>query len=185
MQIIMEEKDLNYFRVKTECTVELSDGALAKKKIEELILATSYTEAEMLVNEIISSLNRTQFGSVNYEIIKTKISDVLFNDTLVQEQTVKGFYCNYFEEDENTGVGLYMVKVMFLTLDERTGKEKKTIEDFYVPALSNADANDKINTHLKKTMSDFVIRDTKFDKAEAIYWPLDVHKRKVENFELS
>lgn len=55
MQIIMEEKDLNYFRVKTECTVELSDGALAKKKIEELILATSYTEAEMLVNEIISS----------------------------------------------------------------------------------------------------------------------------------
>ena len=183
--IIMEEKDLNYFRVKTECTVELSDGALAKKKIEELILATSYTEAEMLVNEIISSLNRTQFGSVNYEIIKTKISDVLFNDTLVQEQTVKGFYCNYFEEDENTGVGLYMVKVMFLTLDERTGKEKKTIEDFYVPALSNADANDKINTHLKKTMSDFVIRDTKFDKAEAIYWPLDVHKRKVENFELS
>lgn len=181
----MEEKELSYFRVKTECTVELPDGALAKKKIEELILATSYTEAEMLVNEIISSLNRTQFGSVNYEIIKTKISDVLFNDILVQEQTIKDFCCNYFEEDENSGVGLYMVKVMFLTLDERTGKEKKTVEDFYVPALSNADANDKINKHLSKTMSDFVIRDAKFDKTEAIYWPLDVHNKKVENFKLS
>lgn len=181
----MEEKELSYFRVKTECTVELPDHALGKKKIEELILATSYTEAEALVHEIISSLNRTQFGSVNYEIIKTKISDVLFNDTLAQKQTVKDFCCNYFEEDENTGVGLYMVKVMFLTIDERNGKEKKTIEDFYVPALSNADANEKINAHLRKTMSDFVIRDTKFDKAEAIYWPLDVHKNKVDNYMLN
>lgn len=181
----MEEKALSYFRVKTECTVELPNGALAKKKIEELILATSYTETEMLVNEIISSLNRTKFGSVNYEIIKTKISDVLFNDTLAQEESVKDFCCNFFEEDESTGVGLYMVKVMFLTIDEKSGKEKKTVEDYYVPALSNADATEKINKHLGKTMSDFVIRDTKFDKAEAIYWPLDVHKNKVENFALS
>lgn len=181
----MEEKERSYFRVKTECTVELPNGALGKKKIEELILATSYTEAEMLVHEIISSLNRTQFGSVHYEIIKTKISDVLFNDTLAQKQTIKDFYCNFFEEDETSGVGLYMVKVMFLTLDEKSGKEKKTIEDFYVPALSNADANEKINKHLGKTMSDFVIRDTKFDKTEAIYWTLDVHKSKVENFSLS
>lgn len=185
IQNIMEEKERSYFRVKTECTVELPNGALGKKKIEELILATSYTEAEMLVHEIISSLNRTQFGSVHYEIIKTKISNVLFNDTLAQEQTVKDFCCNFFEEDETSGVGLYMVKVMFLTLDEKSGKEKKTIEDFYVPALSNADANEKINKHLGKTMSDFVIRDTKFDKTEAIYWPLDVHKSKVENFSLS
>ena len=181
----MEEKERSYFRIKTECTVELPNGALAKKKIEELVLATSYTEAEMLVNEIISSLNRTQFGSVHYEIIKTKISDVLFNDTFAQEQTVKDFCCNFFEEDETSGVGLYMVKVMFLTIDEKNGKEKKIIEDFYVPALSNADAHEKINKHLGKTMSDFVIRDIKFDKTEAIYWPLDVHKNKVENFTLS
>ena len=32
----MEEKELNYFRVKTECIVELPNGALGKKKIEEL-----------------------------------------------------------------------------------------------------------------------------------------------------
>ena len=183
----MEDKDLSYFRVKTECTVELQNGSLAKKKIEELVLATNYTEAEAIVNGIISSLNRTQFGSVNYEITKTKISDVLFNEILVQEDNVNGFCCNYFEEDETTGVGLYMVKVMFIYLDEKSGKEKKTVEDFYVPALSNADANAKIMQHLNKnqTMSDFVIRDAKFDKAEAIYWPLDVHNRKVDNFNLN
>lgn len=181
----MEGKELSYFRVKTECVVELSNGALAKKKIEELILATNYTEAETVVESIISSLNRAQFGSVSYEIIKTKISDVLFNDILAQEENINGFCCNYFEEDETSGVGLYTVKVMFITLDEKSGKEKKTIEDFYVPALSNADANEKITQHLKQTMCDFVIRDAKFDKAEAIYWPLDVHKRKVENFKFN
>lgn len=185
IQIIMEEKELSYFRVKTECTVELPTGVLGKKKIEELILATSYTEAEMLVNEIISSLNRTQFGSVSYEIIKTKISDVLFNEILQQEETVKNFCCNFFEEDESTGVGLYNVKVMFITIDEKTAKEKKSTEDYYVPASSNADATNRIYQHLKKTMSDFVIRDTKFDKTEAIYWPLDVHKNKVAAFDLN
>lgn len=78
-----------------------SKRCFGQKKIEELILATSYTEAEMLVHEIISSLNRTQFGSVHYEIIKTKISDVLFNDTLAQEQTVKDFYCNFLKRTKH------------------------------------------------------------------------------------
>ncbi len=181
----MEEKECSYFRIKTECTVELPNGALAKKKIEELVLATNYTEAETLVHEIIASLNRTQFGSVNYEIIKTKIGDVRFNDVLTQEETIKGFVCNYFSEDESTGVGFYTVKVDFFTVDERTAKEKKTTENYYVPALSNADATDRIQRYLKSTMSDFVIRDAKFDKVEAIYWPLDVHKSKVAAFEIN
>lgn len=181
----MEDKQLSYFRIKSESIVENSNGGLEKKKIEELVLATNYTEAETLVHEIIASLNRTQFGSVNYEIIKTKIEDVQFNDVLTQEETIKGFTCNCFSEDESTGVGLYNVKVDFFTVDERTAKEKKSTENFYVPALSNADATNRIQRYLKTNMSDFVIRDAKFDKAEAIYWPLDVHKKKVEAFELT
>jgi hypothetical protein len=180
----MEEKTFSYFRIKTECTVEEPNGSLAKKKIEELVLATSYTEAEMLVHEIISSLNRTQFGSVSYEITKTKISDVLYNEILSQQdELLKGFCCNYFEEEETSGEGLYSVKVIFLTLDERTAKEKQTTEVFYVPARSNADATNRISQYLKSNMQDFVIRDCKFDKAEAIYWPLDEHKRKVSEFD--
>lgn len=181
----MEEKELSYFRIKTECIVELPDGALGKKKIDELVLAANYTDAEALTHEIISSLNRTQFGSVNYEIIKTKIDDIIFNDVLSQEETIKDYVCNYFEEDESSGVGLYVVKVDFFILDEKTAKEKKTTENFFVPALSNADATDRIERFLKKTMSDFVIRDAKFDKTEAIYWPLDVHNRKTKEFELT
>lgn len=181
----MEEKDLSYFRIKTEMLAETPNGALERKKIEELILATSYTEAEVLVHAITQSLNRTQFGHVSYEIIKTKIADVLFNDILTQDEPIQGFMVNCFAEDETSGVGLYSVKVVFITIDEKTAKEKQTTEVFYVPAESNADANRRINEHLKNTMGDYVIRDAKFDKAEAIYWPLDVHKSKVRDFDLN
>lgn len=181
----MEEKELSYFRIKTECVVELPDSSLAKKKIEELVLATNYTEAEALTHALIASLNRTQFGSVSYEIIKTKIEDVQFNDVLAQDEAVGNFACNCFAEDESTGVGLYTVKVDFFTVDERTAKEKKTTENYYVPALSNADATDRIERYLGTSTSDFVIRDAKFDKAEAIYWPLDVQKSKTEAFKFS
>lgn len=181
----MEEKERCYFRLKTECLIEAPDHSLTRKKIEELVYATSYTEVETLAHEITRSLNRTQFGEVSYEIIKTKIPDVLFNDILVHHEKVKGFACDCFEEEETSGVGLYAVKVIFITTDEKTAKEKQTTEMYYTPAESNADATCRINKHLRHTMSDFVIRDAKFDKAEAIYWPLDVHKKKISDFELS
>lgn len=181
----MEEKALSYFRVKTEYTAESDNGALEKRKIEELVFTTNYTEAEALVHQITASLNRTKFSGISYEIVKTKISDVFFNEILAQENSIPGFCCNYFEEDETSGVGLYAVKVMFIAIDEKTAKEKKTTEVFYVPAQSNADATKRVTEYLNKTMSDFVIRDTKFDKAEAIYWPLDVHKDKVRDFDLN
>lgn len=119
----MEEKTQSYFRVKTEFLAETTPGgALERKKIEELVLATCYTEVETLVHEIIDSYNRTQFGSVSYEIIKTKVPDVLFNDILAHSErdSVKGFVCNYFEEEETSGVGLYAVKVIFITIDEKS-----------------------------------------------------------------
>lgn len=183
----MEEKTFSYFRLKTEYNKEQSNGALAKTKAEELVLATSYTEAESVAHSIISTLSRTQFGSVSYEIIKTKIEDVLFNEILAQDESGfgKDFVCNYFEESDNSGVGLYVVKVMFITCDEKTGKEKQSNKDYYVPALSNADATARISSTLDKMMVDYVIRDTKFDKAEAIYWPLNIHNEKVSELNLN
>ena len=54
-------------------------------------------------------------------------SDVLAQDT----DMTAGLICNFFEEDEDTGVGLYCVKVMFIEVDEKTGKEKRSNENIY------------------------------------------------------
>lgn len=176
---------LDFYRIKTEWTRERENGELAKVKTEELVMATSYTEAEKVAYAIAEDQQRTRYGSMNIEIIKTKISDVLFNDILAQDsEAVCGLICNYFEESEESGVGLYNIKAIFFTLDEKSGKTKRSTQTFFVPATSNTDATKRVEAELNRTMSDYVIRDTKFDKAEAIYWPADVHQNKVNASDL-
>lgn len=175
---------LSYFRIKTEYTKEQENGTLQKTKIEELVLATSYTEAEKVAYKLAEIYDRTKFSNINIEIIKTKITDVLYNNILEQdEDQVCGMIGNFFSESENSGTGLYSVKTDFFTVDEKTAKEKKTTETFYTPATSNADANNRIIEHLRDTMSDYVIRDAKFDRAEAIYWPTEVHRNKTQEYD--
>ncbi len=177
--------ELNFFRIKTEWTKECETGELAKVKTEELVMAANYTDAEKVAYAIAEDQSRTRFGSMNIEIIKTKIADVIFNDIFVQdEQTLCGLICNFFEESEESGVGLYMVKVIIFTVDEKTGKTKRSTQTVFVPAKSNADATQRVESYMKDSMLDFVIRDTRFDKAEAIYWPTDVHQKKVRALDL-
>jgi hypothetical protein len=177
---------LGYYRIKTEWTKETSTGALAKVKTEELVLATSYTEAEKVAYGIIEDQSRTQFGSANLEIIKTKISNVLFNRILAQDpKPICGLICNFFEESEESGFGFYTVKVVYFETDEKSGKTKSSNDMFFVPATSNANAIVRVEHRLADSALDFVIRDTKFDKAEAIYWPESVHQDKMKELDLA
>ena len=175
-----KQNGLRYFRIKTEWMAEGENGALGKTKTEELVLATSYTEAEAVAYAIAENQNRTRFGSINIEIVKTKISDVICNEILESGETLmQGLVEQYFEEGEDSGVGLYAVKIIEFILDEVTGVTKRTTETLYVPALSNADTTSRINKLLSKTLSEYVIRDVKFDKAAAIYWPVEVYQSKL------
>ena len=185
MEQIKENAHLDYYRIKTEWVSEGENGILQKTKTEELVLATSYTEAEMVAHSIVETQERQKFGSVNIEIIKTKINDVLINDILAQEtEMTAGLICNYFQESEESGVGLYAVKINNFYIDEKSGKTKRTSETLYTPALGNADTTNRIAEHLKNTMTDYVIRDVKFDKAEAIYLPKDIFQSKIKKADL-
>ena len=177
---------LDFYRIKTEWVKECESGELAKAKTEELVMVTNYTEAEKVAYAIAEDQSRTQFGSMNIEIIKTKINNVIFNDILAQdEKTVCGLICNFFEESEESGVGLYMVKVVIFTTDEKTGKTKRTTQTVFVPATSNADATKRVEKDMNDGMFEFVIRDTRFDKAEAIYWPTEIHQNKTKALDLN
>ncbi|MDR1090954.1 MAG: DUF4494 domain-containing protein [Prevotella sp.] len=176
------ENGFNYFRIKTEWTAERNDGGLAKTKTEELVYASSYTEAEKVAYALAENQCRMQFNSsIHLEIDKTKIDEVLFNSALRTDgDLIAGLVHNYFEEGDDTGVGLYAVKIMYIELDEKTGKEKRSNDTIYTPADSNTGAADYVKRYLRKCETrDFVIRDTKFDKAEAILWSLDTHKEKT------
>ena len=174
---------MDYYRIKTEYTEELDGGALGKRKVEDLVFATSYTEAEKVAYALIEHLSRTQFSdNIDIEIVKTKIGEVLYNNILVPEENlVCGLKHTYFEDEEDSGVGLYAVKVLLSTIDEKTAKQKKTTETIYVPAESNTHAAEMINAYLAVVEGrDFVVRDIKFDKAASITWPVDVYEKKCK-----
>lgn len=177
-KVYMKETS-NYYRIKTEWTKEAADGQLQKTKTEELVYATSYSEAEATAYALIESENREKYSDASIEITKTKITEMLYNETLDHDDTlINGLVCNFFSEDEDSGVGIYSVKVMIPELDEKSGKEKMNSETIFTPASSNTDAAERISKHLKNSMQDFIIRDIKFDKAEAILWPPTVQEQK-------
>ena len=168
-----------FFRIKMEWIREAHDGTLQKAKTEELAYVTTYTEAEKIAYALINDEDRTKYGSVNYEIMKTKIFEMLYNETLEHDDVlVGGLVLNYFTEPESSGVGLYSVKVVSTAIDERSNKEKKETYTIFTPANSNTDAARRVSDHLSKTMTEFIIRDIKFDKAEAILWSPAIQERK-------
>lgn len=164
----------NYYRLKMAWQGESEDGAVNKIKTEELVYASSYTEAEKLAFALIEQEQRDKFSGVSYEIVKTKIEELIFNDNLRTDNTLTcGLINCYFEESEDTGVGLYGVKVMFISVDEKSGKEKRSHSVIYTPAKSNADASAIVGDYLRNSSErgDFVVRDAKFDATSAIFCP--------------
>lgn len=106
------------------------------KKVNELYLvdALTFTEAEARIIE-----EMKPFISGEYSISsekKTKISEIFFNDGADR---------------------FYLVKVNFITLDENSGIEKKTVSQILVQASDFEDAVDKFKEGMKGTMADYEI----------------------------
>lgn len=167
----------DYYRIKMQWKGELEDGSLEKLKTEDLVYASSYSEAEKMAYAIIEDQNRTKHDEIySIEIIKTKIGDMLFNETLDHdERLVGGMIYNFFPTVDN-GEGFYEVKLDIITIDERTAKERKTRESIYTPATDNIDAAARVLKYMSG--QDVIIRKVTFDKAESILWPKDVFERK-------
>lgn len=179
------KESFSYYRVKTDWTKEMPDGSLQKQKTEELVYASSYTEAEKVAYSLIEQYNREKLETISdIEITKTKIYDLIINTTLDHDkELVNGLVYNFFNEDNSNGTGMYAVKVVYIMTDEKSGKKKCQQGVVYTPATSPADAIDFVTEWLHDVETrDFVIRDAKFDKAEAILLPTDVLERKSKEF---
>ena len=111
----------NFYRIKTSWMSESEDGSLVKTKTEELAEAVNYTDAEALCMSLINGRNRDKFDTPSYEIVKTKIDRIIYSKILQKEDSLtKGLVESYFEESEDTGVGMYSVKVVFFFTVEVT-----------------------------------------------------------------
>ena len=121
-----------------ECKVRYErmneNGTVKKVNEPYLVDALTFTEAEARIIEKITPYISGDF-SVS-AVKKTKISEIFFDES---------------------GDRYYMVKVNFITIDEKSGAEKKSASFILVQAADFAGALNKFEEGMKGTMSDYEI----------------------------
>lgn len=110
------------------------NGAVKKVTEAYLVDALTFTEAEARIIEEMAPYISGEFSVV--AIKRTKIAEVFWNPEAEKWWTVK---------------------VNFITLDEKTGVEKKSASLILVQADDDASAREKFNEGMKGTMADYEI----------------------------
>jgi len=124
----------SWFECKIRYDKAQENGAIKKVTEPYLVDALSFTEAEARIIE-----EQTPFvsGEVNVSAVKrTKIAEIFWDDSADK---------------------WYLVKVAFITIDEKTAVEKKTMSLILVAASDFKGAYDNFMEGMKGTMADFEI----------------------------
>lgn len=162
---------------------EDENGVVSPKKFECLVMAENYTDAEKTAYCIAEDLgvgNRI----VDIEIMRTKITELVYNDTFaVDTKLTNGLFCYYLEEGEDSEVGIYQVSVVYHEDDEATGKTKDRNYSIYVPAESAIDVKKRLEEHMARVKDDrdYSIRNIKFDKADSVYVTKGTHQSNIKS----
>lgn len=132
----MRSRTANWFICKIRYEKVMEDG-LQKKVTEQYVVdALSFTEAEARIIEEMSQYISSQFDVV--EIDRCVFKEIFFSD-------------------EETADKWYKAKLKFITIDEKTEKEKKSTVYYLVQAGSFEGARKNIDEVMGGTMIDYVI----------------------------
>lgn len=124
----------NWFECKVRYDKIQENGAVKKVNEPYLVDALSFTEAEARIIE-----EQTPFISGDFSVSavkRTKISEIFWNEG---------------------GDRWYLVKVAFITIDERSGVEKRTTTLILVQAGNFKEALDNFIEGMKGTMADYEV----------------------------
>lgn len=116
---------------------KVSENGMNKKVTEPyLVDALSFTEAESRIIE-----EMTPFISGEFEV----------------SGVAKANYNELFPSEEESADRWFKCKLWFITLDEKTGVEKRTASNVLVQASDLRDAIKKLDEGMKDTLADYVI----------------------------
>ncbi|MDE7153589.1 MAG: DUF4494 domain-containing protein [Muribaculaceae bacterium] len=124
-----------WFECKVRYDKMQENGAIKKVNEPYLVDALSFTEAEARITE-----EMTPFISGDFSISavkRTKIAEIFRDDSADR---------------------WYLVKCAFITIDEKTAVEKKTVTTMLVAASDFKGAYDNFMEGMKSTMADFEIQ---------------------------
>lgn len=126
---------MNWFECKVRYDKMLETGVIKKVTEAFLVDALSFTEAESRITE-----ERTPFISGEFSVSavkRTKISEIFRDDSADR---------------------WYLAKVAFITIDEKTAVEKKTVTQILVAGSDFKGSFDNFNDGMKGTMGDFELQ---------------------------
>lgn len=126
----------NWFTCKIRYEKTLENGLTKKETEHYLVDALSFTEAEARIIE-----EMTPFISGVFEVTGV----------------AKANYSELFYAEEEAADKWYKVKMVFLTLDEKSGNEKRTATNVLVQAADLRDAIKKLDEGMKGSMADYEI----------------------------
>ena len=138
----MKSRVSKFYEVKIQHQKIQEDGKEKKVTEQYVVEAESFTEAEARIIEEMSPYIDGEF-----DIVSEKISP--YNEILLSDRT---------DDDK-----WFLSKVGFITLDEKTAKEKKTSQRFLVQADTSQIALEYTNKFFDRSMTDYTIdavRDT-------------------------
>lgn len=124
----------NWFECKVSYDKTLPNGQQKKVTEPYLVDALSFTEAEARIIEEIRPYISGEF--VIADIKRAKLSELFFNDN---------------------GDRFFKAKVMFITLDEKSGTEKKTSVQMLAQASSLREALQVVYKGMEETLADYFI----------------------------
>lgn len=126
----------NWFECKIRYEKTMENGMTKKVTEPYLVDALSFTEAEARTIE-----EMTPFLSGEFTVSDIKRAN----------------YSELFNCEEETADRWFKCKLLFITLDEKSGAEKKTSTQVLVQASDLRDAVKRLDEGMKGTMADYVI----------------------------
>ncbi len=124
----------NWFECKVRYDKTLDTGIIKTVTEPYLVDALSFTEAEARIIKEMTPFISGEFSVA--DIKRVKFGDTFFNET---------------------GDKYYKAKLYFITLDEKSGSEKKTAVNMLVQAMEVKEVVEIVETEMKKTMIDYTI----------------------------
>ena len=132
----MKSKVSKYYEVKVQYQKILEDGKEKKVTEQYVVEAFSFTDAESRIIE-----EMTPYVSGDFDVVSEKIAP----------------FSEIFLSDKSDDDKWFISKVGFITIDEKTAKEKKQTFRYLVQAATSKLALDYTNEMFSHGMSDYII----------------------------
>lgn len=124
-----------WFESKVRYEKTMTDGMVKKVTESYLFDALSFTEAEARTIEELTPF-------ITGEFTVTAISRAAYSEVFIHESGDRWFKC----------------RIAFITLDEKSGKERETKTTVLVQADSLQEAKDRLVESMKGTQADYIIK---------------------------